>query len=59
MQGVEMVLFADDINVLVIDNDKEIIQQKINKIMKQLEAWFQANNLVINIKKNICYVIPF
>jgi hypothetical protein len=43
---VEMVLFADDINVLVIDNDKEIVQQKINKIMKQLETWFQANNLV-------------
>jgi hypothetical protein len=47
-----MVLFADDVNVLVIDNDKEVVQQKINKIMKELEIWFQANNPVINIKKS-------
>jgi hypothetical protein len=30
VQGAEMVLFADDINVLVTDNDKEVVQQKIN-----------------------------
>jgi hypothetical protein len=30
VQCSEMVLFADDINVLVIDKDKEVVQQKIN-----------------------------
>jgi hypothetical protein len=25
----EMILFADDINVLVIDKDKEVVQQKL------------------------------
>lgn len=46
-----MGLFLDDINVLVIDKDKDVAQQKINKIMKQLETWFQVNNFLINIKK--------
>jgi hypothetical protein len=31
-----MVLFANNINVLVID--KDVVQQKIRKIMKQLET---------------------
>jgi hypothetical protein len=48
---VELVLFADDINILVIDKDKDAVQQKINKVMKQPEIWFQVNNLLINIKK--------
>jgi hypothetical protein len=33
VQGTEMILFADDINVLVIDKDKEVVQQKINRIV--------------------------
>ena len=48
-----MVLFANDINVLVIDKNKDVAQQKINKIMKHLETWFQVNNLLINIKKQL------
>jgi hypothetical protein len=47
--GVEMVLFVDDRNVLVTDKDKEVVQQKIRKNMKQLETWFHVNNLLINI----------
>jgi hypothetical protein len=58
VRGTEMVLFADDINVLVIDKDKEVVQQKINRILKQLETWFKVNNLIIN-KKKISHVIPF
>jgi hypothetical protein len=60
VQGVEMVLFVNDINVLVIDKDKEVVQQKIRKIMKQLETRFQVNNLLINIKKKkklVCHSI--
>jgi hypothetical protein len=56
MQGAEMVLFADDTDILVIDKDKDALQQKINKVTKQLETWFQENNLLINTKKS-CNVI--
>jgi hypothetical protein len=38
VQGTEIVLFADDINVLVIDNDKEVVQQWINRMLKQHET---------------------
>jgi hypothetical protein len=38
-------------NVLVKDKDKQVVQQKLNKILNQLETWFQLNKLVINIKK--------
>jgi hypothetical protein len=47
----EMVLFAADINILVIGKDKEVVEQKINIMLKQLETWFKVNNLIINIKK--------
>jgi Tfp pilus assembly PilM family ATPase len=57
VQGVEMALFADDTNILVIDKDKDAFQQKINKVTKQLETWFQENNLLINTKRNSCNVI--
>jgi hypothetical protein len=51
VQGTEMVLYADDISVLVKDKDKQGVQQKLNKILNQLETWFQVNKLVISIKK--------
>jgi hypothetical protein len=34
MQEAEMVLFAEDTNILVIDKDKDALQQKINKVTK-------------------------
>jgi hypothetical protein len=57
VQGTEMVLFADDINVLVVDKDKEVVQQKINRMLKQLETWFKVTNLIINIKKALSNTI--
>jgi hypothetical protein len=54
-----MVLFADDINVLVIDKDKEVVQQKINRMLKQLETWFKVNNRIINIKKTSAMSFQF
>jgi hypothetical protein len=47
----EVVLFADDINILVIENNKNALQDKIDKVMMQLEAWFSMNNMVINSEK--------
>jgi len=47
------VLFADDINLLIIERDEKVLQHKVNVVMKKLECWFQNNNLMINIEKTI------
>ena len=49
----QLVLFADDINLLIIERDEKVLQHKINEVMKKLEYWFQNNNLMINIEKTI------
>jgi hypothetical protein len=43
-----VVLFADDTNILVIDKNINTLQEKINRVMIQLESWFSKNNLVTN-----------
>jgi phage-related protein len=43
-----VVLFAYDTNILVIDKNENALQDKINKVMMQLEAWFSMNNMIIN-----------
>ena len=40
-QGVNVVLYADDTNILVIDKEEEALQQKITLVMQQLELWFE------------------
>jgi hypothetical protein len=49
----QLVLFADDINLLIIERDEKVLQQKVNEMMKKLECWLQNNNLMINIEKTI------
>ena len=51
-----IVLFADDINILVTAEKGHILQQKINKVMNQLYGWFNANNLILNTEKTIAMV---
>jgi hypothetical protein len=46
-----VILSADDTNILVIDNNKSIRQDKVDKVMRQLESWFSMNNMVINSEK--------
>jgi hypothetical protein len=46
-----MVLIADDTNILVIEKNKNALQDKIDEVMMQLEAWFSMNNMVINSEK--------
>jgi hypothetical protein len=43
--------FADDTNLLITGKDESDLQYKIINVMKQLEIWFQKNNLIINIEK--------
>jgi hypothetical protein len=35
MQDAKMVLFADDTNILAIDEGTDALQQKLNRVMKQ------------------------
>jgi len=41
IQGVKLVLFADDTNMLVVDKNEDALQQKILYVMKELEIWFK------------------
>jgi hypothetical protein len=47
----EVVLFADDTNILVMEKNKNALQDKIDKVKIQLEAWFSMNSMVINSEK--------
>lgn len=50
-QGVNIVLNADDTNILVVDDEEETLQHKITFVMQQLELWFCKNDLTVNIDK--------
>jgi hypothetical protein len=45
VQDVPMVLYADDINILV-DKDENTLTCKIAYLMNHLEAWFNNNELI-------------
>jgi len=38
IQEAELILYADDTNVLIIDNSQEALQTKLFLIMKKLET---------------------
>ena len=46
-----VVMFADDINVLIEDSDERLLQPKIDRVVVELETWFNRNELVINTEK--------
>jgi hypothetical protein len=45
------VLFTDDTNILVTAENGQSLQQRINKVMHELQGWFSANNLILNTEK--------
>jgi retron-type reverse transcriptase len=47
----KVVLFADDTNILLIDNSIEALNGKIKKVIDLLESWFNDNKLLINTEK--------
>ena len=55
--GAKLVLYADDTNLLITGKDEPDLQYKIMNVMKELEIWYQKNNLVINTKKT--FVMSF
>ena len=48
-----MVLFVDDINLSIIARDENVLQHKVNEVIKKLEYWFQKKNLMINVGKTL------
>jgi hypothetical protein len=53
IHGTKIVMFADDINVLITDSDEGALQSKIDSVITELESWFNRNNLVINVGKTV------
>jgi hypothetical protein len=52
-----MVLYADDINILVADKDVNMLNDIITHLMKCLEIWFNKNELILNTRK--CCALSF
>jgi len=46
-----LVTFADGINVLISDSDERLLQTKIDRVVAELETWFNRNDLVKNAGK--------
>jgi hypothetical protein len=44
--------FFDGINILVVDKDENTLTCQTAYLMNQLEAWFNNNALILNIKKS-------
>jgi hypothetical protein len=52
LQEATVVLFADDTNILLTNNKLISLNEKIQKVRKQLDKWFHENHLIINTNKN-------
>ena len=53
IQEAKLVLYADDMNILVIVKDEEALQAKLSSVMKHLEVWFLKNDLIIISSKTV------
>jgi len=51
VEEAELVLFADDTNLLIMERDEDILQHKVNEFMKKLKYWLQKNNLMKKLVK--------
>jgi hypothetical protein len=49
IHGANLVMFTDDINVLIMDSDVCALQRKTDRVMVELEIWFNRDDLIINI----------
>ena len=47
-----LVMFADDINVLITESDVCALQRKTDRVIVELENWFNRNDLIINVGKS-------
>ena len=50
---ITLIMFPSDINVLISDSDERSLQIKIDRVVAELETWFNRNDLVINAGKTV------
>jgi len=48
IQDAKLALFADVINIRILDKNIDAIQERLNRFMKQFKTWFSNNSLIIN-----------
>ena len=51
IHGANLVMFAKDINVLITNSDVSALQRNIDKVIAELEMWFNRNDLIIHVGK--------
>jgi hypothetical protein len=51
IHGANLVMFADDISVLITNSDVCALQRKIDRVIAVLEIWFNRDDLIINVGK--------
>ena len=49
----KIVLFADDTNILVTDENINNLRYKLNNVMTDLQTWFTLKNLIVNTEKTL------
>jgi hypothetical protein len=49
--GSKILLFADETNISVSDENINNLQYKLNTVMIDLQTWFTLNSLVVNVEK--------
>jgi len=47
IHGANLVMFADDTNVLITDSDVCALQTEIDRVIAEIEIWFHRNDLII------------
>jgi len=57
IHGANLVMYADDINALITDSDVCAFQTEIDRVIAELEIWFNLNDFIINVSKT--GVMPF
>jgi hypothetical protein len=51
IEGAKLVLFGDDINLLVTEKDESALQHKIKNVIMELESWFFTKTTFSQIRK--------
>jgi hypothetical protein len=51
IHGANLVMFTNDINVLIVDSDVGALQNKIDRVIAELETFVSRNDLVIDASK--------
>ena len=51
--GSKIVLFSDNTNILVSEENLNKLQYKLNIVLNELQTWFALNILVVNVEKTL------